>query len=157
MNQQIPTDLMPFHYLPEQPFMPSTTFNYLNPSPFYTHTPYDPLAPFDIGYPLIFDHTPTYPLPYETIPPEGHPAPISRPNNPMVKIGMTFPKPESIMEQPSIPFSFNYEKLLPKKVGRTFPTTSLSSDLYSSPSRVRFGYESPRMEPIIAQNLWNKK
>ena len=157
LNQQIQADLMPFHYLPEQPFVPSITFDYLTPSPFYTPTPSDPVAPFDIGYPLIFDYTLAYPLPYEILPPEAHPVPMSMPNNPIAKIGMTFPKPENIMEQPSIPFSLDYEKLLPKKVERTFPTTSLSSDQYSPPSRVRFGYESARMEPIIAQNLWNKK
>ena len=46
-------------------------------------------------------------------------------NNPIPKIGMTFPKPESIMEQPTVPFSFDFEKLLPEKVGRTFPRTQV--------------------------------
>ena len=145
--------------------MSSNTFDHLIPSSFYSPVTYDTVTPIDIRYPLIFDYTFNgfsqesfaYPLSYETIPLNPYPVPMSMPNNPMPKIGMTFPKPESIMEQPSVPFPFNYEKLLPEKVGRTFPTTSLTLDQYSAPSRVGFGYESARMEPIIAQNLWNKK
>ena len=83
------------------------------------------MTPIDIRYPLIFDYTFNgfpqesfaYPLPYETIPPNPYRVPMSMSNNPMPKIGTTFPKPESIMEQPSVPFPFDYEKLLPEKVG----------------------------------------
>ena len=76
MNHQIQTELMPFHYLPDQPFMSSITFDHLNPSSFYSPVPFDTMTPIDISYPLVYDYTFNgfpqesfaYPLPYETYP-----------------------------------------------------------------------------------------
>ena len=162
------SDLPPSEVYQPEPFRYEIYQPEINP-PYELYQPGP--VPFNIPQPDLFP----YPSPHQMLPVEQYPRLLKqRTNDPITKVGMTFPKPEPIREQMQLPQSF--EKFMPEKIGFTFPSNNFARDRtfpmnnypterqYNPP--MNFNHQSARMEPIMVQNsptlsmlanLWNKK